>query len=99
MFNIQTATNDLGFLCNAQSLGDNKKSYYFKNGFDLLVVDPENMGSNKYKNDSIQRITDICNSFSTPILVISRFSAGSWQVLGRLLAGSWHALGNAPGQC
>ena len=45
----------------------------FKNGFDLLVVDPENMGSNKSKNDSIQKITDICNSFSTPILVISRF--------------------------
>ena len=38
MFNIQTANNDLGFLCNAQSLGDNKKVYYFKNGFSCSVI-------------------------------------------------------------
>lgn len=38
MFNIQTATNDLGFLCNAQSLGDNKKAYYFRNGFGCSVI-------------------------------------------------------------
>ena len=38
MFNIQTATNSLGFLCNAQSLGEHKKVYYFKNGFGCSVV-------------------------------------------------------------
>tara|TARA_R100001510_G_scaffold56043_1_gene60888 strand:+ start:2901 stop:3218 length:318 start_codon:yes stop_codon:yes gene_type:complete len=43
MFNIQTATNSLGFLCNAQSLGDQKKVYYFKNGFGCSVVgSPDN---------------------------------------------------------
>ena len=38
MFDIQTATNSLGFLCNAQSLGDHKKVYYFKNGFSCSVI-------------------------------------------------------------
>ena len=38
MFDIQTATNSLGFLCNAQSLGEHKKVYYFKNGFGCSVV-------------------------------------------------------------
>ena len=45
----------------------------FENSFDLLIVDPENISENKSKNDSIQKITDICNSFSAPIMVISRF--------------------------
>ena len=38
MFDIKTATNSLGFLCNAQSLGDHKKVYYFKNGFSCSVI-------------------------------------------------------------
>ena len=38
MFNSKTATNSLGFLCNAQSLGDHKKVYYFKNGFGCSVI-------------------------------------------------------------
>jgi len=45
----------------------------FVNSFDLLIVDPENINGNKSKKDSIQRISDICNSFSAPIVVISRF--------------------------
>ena len=45
----------------------------FENRFDLLIVDPENISGKKSKNDSIQKITDICNSFSAPIMVISRF--------------------------
>ena len=45
----------------------------FENRFDLLIVDPENISGNKSKNNSIQKITDICNSFSAPIMVISRF--------------------------
>ena len=45
----------------------------FENRFDLLIVDPESISGNKFKNDSIQKITDICNSFSAPIMVISRF--------------------------
>ena len=38
MFDIKTATNDLGFLCNTQSTGDHKKVYYFKNGFGCSVI-------------------------------------------------------------
>mgnify|MGYP003298732588 FL=1 len=45
----------------------------FENSFDLLIVDPENISGNKFKNDSIQKISEICNSFSAPIMVISRF--------------------------
>ena len=45
----------------------------FENSFDLLIVDPENISGNKSKKDSIQKITDICNSFSAPIMVISGF--------------------------
>ena len=45
----------------------------FENRFDLLIVDPENISWQKTKNDSIQKITDICDSFSAPIMVISRF--------------------------
>ena len=45
----------------------------FENSFDLLIVDPENISGNKSKKDSIQNITDICNSFSAPIMVISGF--------------------------
>ena len=38
MFNSKTANDSLGFLCNAQSLGDHKKVYYFKNGFGCSVI-------------------------------------------------------------
>ena len=48
MFNIKTATNDLGFLCNAQSLGDYKKVYYFKNGFGCSVVNLSGAYENKF---------------------------------------------------
>ena len=44
-----------------------------ENSFDLLIVDPENLSGNKSINNSIEQITVICNSFSAPILVISRF--------------------------
>jgi len=44
-----------------------------ENRFDLLIVDPENESGNKSKKDSIQNIIDICDSFSVPIMVISRF--------------------------
>jgi len=42
MFNIQTATNELGFLCTAYSVEEsqnNLKLYYFKNGFGCSVID------------------------------------------------------------
>ena len=45
----------------------------FENRFDLLIVEPENISENKSKKNSIQRITDICNSISVPMIVISRF--------------------------
>ena len=45
----------------------------FENRFDLLIVDPESISGNKFKNDSIQKISDICDSFSAPTMVISRF--------------------------
>ena len=48
MFNIQTATNSLGFLCNTQSNGDHKKVYYFKNGFGCSVVNLSAAYENKF---------------------------------------------------
>ena len=45
----------------------------FENSFDLLIVDPENESGDKSKKDLIQKIIDMCDSFSTPIMVISRF--------------------------
>ena len=44
-----------------------------ENSFDLLIVDPEYLSGNKSINNSIEKITEICNSFSAPIMVISRF--------------------------
>ena len=45
----------------------------FENSFNLLIVDPENLSGNKSVNDSIHKITEICNLFSAPIIVISKF--------------------------
>ena len=44
-----------------------------ENSFDLLIVDPEYLSGNKSINNSIEKITEICNSFTSPIMVISRF--------------------------
>ena len=44
-----------------------------ENSFDLLIIDPENLSGNKSINNSIEKITEICNSFSAPIMVISKF--------------------------
>jgi len=54
MFNIQTATNELGFLCNAQSLGDNKKAYYFKNGFGCSVVNLSGAYENNFNENDFE---------------------------------------------
>jgi len=45
----------------------------FENSFDLLIVDPENKNGNKSKQDSIHKIIDIYDSFTVPMIVISRF--------------------------
>ncbi len=45
----------------------------FDNRFEMLIVDPENINENKSENDSIEKITEICNSVSAPIFVISKF--------------------------
>ena len=46
---------------------------HLENSFNLLIVDPEYLSGNKFINNSIEKITEICNSFSAPIIVISRF--------------------------
>ena len=46
---------------------------HLENSFNLLIVDPEYLSGNKFINNSIEKITEICNSFSAPIMVISRF--------------------------
>ena len=46
---------------------------HLENSFNLLIVDPEDLSGNKFLNNSIEKITEICNSFSAPIIVISRF--------------------------
>ena len=44
-----------------------------ENRFDLLIVDTENIMGVKSNYDTIEKIIDICNSFSASIMVISRF--------------------------
>ncbi len=44
-----------------------------ENSFDLLIIDPENLNGDKTINNLNEKITEICNSFSAPIMVISRF--------------------------
>ena len=44
-----------------------------ENSFDLLIVDPEYLSGNKSINNSIEKITEICNSCTAPIMVISKF--------------------------
>ncbi len=46
---------------------------HLEKSFNLLIVDPEYLSGNKFLNNSIEKITEICNSFSAPIMVISRF--------------------------
>ena len=46
---------------------------HLENSFNLLIVDPEYLSGNKFLSNSIENITEICNSFSAPIIVISRF--------------------------
>ncbi len=44
-----------------------------ENRFDLLIADPENITSGTSKKESIQHFIEICNSYTAPLLVISKF--------------------------